>query len=193
MKKPTATKKSDKRETTCNAGLLRNMIDHSYEATMVVDAASLTLLDINLSACRMIGYLPQELIGKELSKGECSLPDVFSWDELATNLHFEGSRAAQTEWMRSDGTSFLVEKQVSPYQENGQRYWIIYAQDLTRRKELEQQQLHLVSQLQSSLESTAKGILAVNLSGHIVNLNRRFSLMWNIPEELLLERKENFI
>ncbi|MET3105482.1 PAS domain S-box-containing protein [Oxalobacteraceae bacterium GrIS 1.18] len=191
MKKP--AKKTAGEVIKLDAGLLRNMIDHSREAVLVVDASNLTLLDINLNACEMIGYLGAELIGRELSKVECSLLDVFFWEELASDAGFTGSRVAETEWMRSDGTSFLVEKRVFSYEQGEKKYWIIYAEDLTRRKELEQQQLHLVSQLQSSLESTAEGILAVSLFGHIVNLNRRFSLMWNIPEELLLERKENYM
>jgi len=176
-----------------NAGLLRNMIDHSREAILVVQAGTMILEDLNLIASQMLGYLPDELIGRELSKVECSLLDVFFWDELAADPDLEGVRIAETEWMKSDGTSFQVEKRVSLYVEESERYWIIYALDLTHQKEIEQQQLHLVSQLQSSLESTAEGILAVNLFGHIVNLNRRFSLMWHIPEELLLERKEIFM
>lgn len=164
---------------------MRNMLAQSREAVMVVDASDLTLQDINLNACQMIGYLPEELIGKELSTVECSLLDVFFWDELVIDPAIEGSRVAETEWMRSDGTSFQVEKRVSSFEEDGHHFWIIYADDLTRRKELEQQQLQLVAQLQSSLESTAEGILAVNLFGHIVNLNRRFSMMWTIPDQTL--------
>ncbi len=183
--------KSDQPGGRLNAGLLRTLFDQSREAMMVVDASNLTLIDINVNACQMIGYLPDELIGKELSTVECSLLDMFFWDELAADPAFEGTRVAETEWLRSDGSTFSVEKRVSGYDENGRLFWIIYAEDLTRRKELEQQQLHLVAQLQSSLESTAEGILAVNLFGHIVNLNRRFSLMWAIPDELLLERKEH--
>jgi len=190
MPGPTTTAQDN---VNLNAGLLRTMIDHSREAILVVEASNLNLIEINMNACQMLGYLADELIGKELSKVECSLLDVFFWEELTGQPGFEGSRIAQTEWMRSDGTSFLIEKRVSGYKEDDRQYWIIYAEDLTRQKELEQQQLHLVSQLQSSLESTAEGILAVNLSGHIVNLNRRFSSMWNMPEELLLDRKENFM
>ena len=184
-------KKTPQKKIALNANLMRTMLAHSREAVMVVDASDLTLQDINLNACQMIGYLPGELIGKELSKVECSLLDVFFWDELVIDPAFEGARVAETEWMRSDGTSFQVEKRVSGYEEDGRHFWIIYAEDLTRRKELEQQQLELVAQLQSSLESTAEGILSVNLSGHIVNLNRQFCLMWDIPEELLLERTES--
>ena len=174
-----------------NAGLLRSMIDHSREAILVVQADTMLLLDINLNACQMLGYRQYELIGRELSSVECSLLDVFFWDELAADPEFEGVRIAETEWMKSDGSAFQVEKRVSGYVEGDTRHWIIYAQDLTRQKELEQQQMHLVAQLQSSLESTAEGILAVNLSGHVVNLNRRFSLMWKLPEQLLVERNED--
>ncbi|PRC90598.1 PAS domain-containing sensor histidine kinase [Solimicrobium silvestre] len=176
-----------------NAGLLKKMIDHSREAVMVVDAATLTLLNVNLNACQMLGFLPEELLGNALSFVECSLLDLFFWEELAQEPLFEGTRIAETEWMRSDGTSFQIEKRIASYAEGDQHFWIIYAEDLTRRKAIEHQQLHLVSQLQSSLESTAEGILAVNLFGHVVNLNRRFALMWNLPEELLLERKENYM
>ena len=193
MKKTPDSPATQQEKIRHNAGLLRNMLDHSREAILVVEAGSMQLQDVNLNACNMLGFLAEELIGTELSKVECSLLDVFFWDELGADPQFEGLRVAETEWMKSDGTSFQVEKRVSSYIEGASRYWIIYAQDLTLQKEREQQQLQLVSQLQSSLESTAEGILAVNLFGHIVNLNRRFSQMWNIPEELLLERKENFM
>jgi len=195
MKKSAPPKKTSHSQPALrlNAGLLRNMIDHSREAILVVRAGAMMLEDLNLMAGQMLGYRPEELIGRELSKVECSLLDVFFWDELAADQELEGVRIAETEWMKSDGSSFQVEKRVSAHVEGSERYWIIYAQDLTHQKEVEQQQLHLVSQLQSSLESTAEGILAVNLFGHIVNLNRRFSQMWTIPEELLLERKEIFM
>lgn len=87
--------------------------------------------------------------------------------------------------------AFHVEKRVSSYTENGKNYWIIYAEDLTRRRQTEQQQVQLVSQLQSSLESTAEGILALDLQGQVVYLKRRFALMWAIPDEILVARHDS--
>jgi two-component system, cell cycle sensor histidine kinase and response regulator CckA len=46
------------------------------------------------------------------------------------------------------------------------------------------------SLLQAALESTADGILVVDLQGKIVTTNGRFVGMWNIPEDVLRERRD---
>ena len=46
------------------------------------------------------------------------------------------------------------------------------------------------SLLQAALESTADGILVVDLQRKIVTTNTRFASMWNIPEEVLRERRD---
>jgi PAS domain S-box-containing protein len=172
-------------------GLMRNIIDQSRDAILVVAADDLMLLDVNLVACQMLGYLREDLVGKALASVECSLLDVFFWSDLALEPVFDIDRVAATEWMRQDGVAFHVEKRVSSFTENGKNYWIIYAEDLTRRRQTEQQQVQLVSQLQSSLESTAEGILALDLQGQVVYLNRRFALMWAIPDDVLVARRES--
>lgn len=168
--------------------LLHHILNHSRDAILIVDATDLVLKDANQNACQMLGYTRDELQNKVLSSVECSLLDVFFWDDLVLEPAVDIHRIAETEWMRSDGVPFHVEKRVSSYAEGDQKYWIIHAQDLTRRRQLEQQQVHLVSQLQSSLESTAEGILAVDLHGQIVYFNRQFAMMWVIPDDVLVGR-----
>jgi PAS domain S-box-containing protein len=180
-------------ETKISDGLLRHIIDHSNDAIMVVGAEQLVLLDVDRNVCRMLGYSRQQLLGKALASVECSLLDVFFWEDLKQAPLLNLSRVAETEWMRQDGTSFYVEKRVSSYSEGGKNFWVIHAEDITRRRQIAEQQVHLVSQLQSSMDATAEGILAVDLEGKVINLNRRFATMWSLPEEVLVGRSANNI
>ncbi|MFA5191707.1 MAG: PAS domain S-box protein [Verrucomicrobiia bacterium] len=61
------------------------------------------------------------------------------------------------------------------------------ARDITERKQREQALRHSVSLLRATLESTADGILVVDLQGRIVDFNERFIRMWRIPKEFIPE------
>jgi PAS domain S-box-containing protein len=176
-------------DQTLSSSILRHIMDHARDAIMVVDADSLTVLDVNQNACQMLGYAHDELIGQPLSNIECSLQDVFFWEDVKQMPHFDGSRVAEGEWLGKNGDAFPVEKRVSSYTENGIRYWIIHVEDITHRREIAEEQIQLVAQLQSSLEATAEGILEVDLSGQVINLNRRFASMWGVPDEVLAARR----
>lgn len=63
------------------------------------------------------------------------------------------------------------------------------ARDITERKQREQALRHSVSLLQATLESTADGILVVDLQGRIVDFNERFIRMWRVPKDLIPEWK----
>lgn len=155
---------------------------------MIVSAPDLTLLEINLRACQMLGQERTALVGTNLSNIECSLQDIFFWEELKPHPTFEGVRISESEWLTSDGSALPIEKKVTSFTEDNKVYWIIQAEDLTQRRRVMQDQIFLASQLQSSLEATAEGILSVDLDGKVINLNRRFATMWSLSDELLIER-----
>jgi two-component system sensor histidine kinase/response regulator len=64
-------------------------------------------------------------------------------------------------------------------------------QDITQRKEAEIQIEESNSLLRATLESTADGILVVDLSGRIVEFNKKFFEMWLIPEDVLVSKDDD--
>ena len=174
--------------STLSNGLLRHLIDHSREAILVVDKQQMTVVDANQSACQMLSYSRADILGQALSFIECSLQDVFFWEGLHADAMEAQNVVAESEWLSASGISFPVEKSVSVFSEQGQDYFVIHAQDITHRRQVAEGQVHLVAQLQSSLDATAEGILSVDLQGNIINLNQRFSAMWHLPDDLLASR-----
>ncbi|HHS12309.1 MAG TPA: response regulator [bacterium] len=57
-------------------------------------------------------------------------------------------------------------------------------QDITERKEAEGKLRQSLSLLNATLESTADGILVVDLNGKAVSFNRKFLKMWRIPHSV---------
>ncbi|MCX6084141.1 MAG: PAS domain S-box protein [Caldiserica bacterium] len=57
--------------------------------------------------------------------------------------------------------------------------------DITARKRAEEALVSSLSLLKATMESTADGILVVDLNGRITLWNHKFADMWRIPEELL--------
>ena len=58
-------------------------------------------------------------------------------------------------------------------------------------KKLSDESARTLSLLRSTLESTADGILVVDLTGKIVTFNRKFVEMWRIPETIIESRDDN--
>ncbi|TXI95391.1 MAG: PAS domain-containing sensor histidine kinase, partial [Burkholderiaceae bacterium] len=169
-------------------GLLHQIVQLASEAMVIVSAPDLTILEINQRACGMIGASREDTLGTPLFTIECALQDVFFWEELKQTPELLEARVAESEWLTRDGVAIPVEKRVSSYHDGEQTVWIIQIEDLTSRRRLIQEQVTLASQLQSSLEATAEGIMSIDLEGRVINLNRRFGSMWKISDELIVER-----
>ncbi len=59
--------------------------------------------------------------------------------------------------------------------------------EISRRKQAQEESERTVSVLTATLDATADGILAIDMRGKILFVNRRFAEMWRIPEAILAE------
>jgi len=63
--------------------------------------------------------------------------------------------------------------------------------EIHKRKLSDEEQKKSLSLLQSTLESTADGILVVNHEGSIESFNTRFVRMWSMPDDILASRDDD--
>src|ERR1051325_5350749 len=56
------------------------------------------------------------------------------------------------------------------------------------RERAERDLRETLSLLNATFDATADGILAVDLAGHIVSLNRKFAELWRLPDSILETR-----
>jgi len=62
--------------------------------------------------------------------------------------------------------------------------------NITEKKRAEEDLRHSISLFRSTFESTADGLLVVDLNGRIVSFNERFVSLWRIPQSILATRND---
>jgi PAS domain S-box-containing protein len=90
----------------------------------------------------------------------------------------------------ADGSMLMVTKSVKVVHHEGSPLILIQARDVQKEHKAEDALAQILSQLRATLESTGNGILVIDWHGKIANMNRQFSSMWGISDDLLLEREE---
>lgn len=68
---------------------------------------------------------------------------------------------------------------------------LLVSRDITERKRAEESLRHSLSLLGATLESTADGILVVDMDGKVVKFNQRFVQLWGIPDEIAATQEDH--
>jgi diguanylate cyclase (GGDEF)-like protein/PAS domain S-box-containing protein len=133
----------------------------------------------NNAACTFLGYTSEDIIGRQLE--ELLVPSA-------------GSEAALQGWVRDReyifrtkmGQPIELTLSHSPVTHRGEVTGaVIIGRDLRERKRYEWEARRAVTLLQSTLDSTADGILVIAQDGRVLTWNQRFADMWGIPTELM--------
>src|SRR5712691_2043531 len=133
----------------------------------------------NNAACTFLGYSREDIIGRQL-------------EELLVPT--DRNEAPLQGWVRDReyvfrtkmGQPIELTLSHSPVTRQGEVTGaVIIGRDLRERKRYEWEARRAVTLLQSTLDSTADGILVIGHDGRVLTWNQRFADMWGIPAELM--------
>src|SRR6267378_1089473 len=100
--------------------------------------------------------------------------------DTRTTVHFEYS-------LSIEGREVWFSGAISPM--SGDQV-VLVGRDITDRQRVERDLRETLSLLSATFESTADGILVVDLTGRIVSFNRTFAELWRIPDSILEARDD---
>lgn len=111
---------------------------------------------------------------------------------VSAALRTPGPCALELHIVRPDGAVRTLHTNVIVVADDGQRpIKMIGANlDLTEWSETKRKLERSLSVLEATFESTADGILVVDLAGKVIAYNRRFAALWHLPRELLEQRDD---
>jgi PAS domain-containing protein len=86
--------------------------------------------------------------------------------------------------LRKDGTEFLADASISRSGEGDGIVFTAILRDVSAQENSRLKLENALSLLQATFEATADGIIAIDKSKRITNLNRKFIEMWQIPDSV---------
>ena len=170
--------------------LLQIAVEQVFNAVVItnaqLDGPGPVITYCNPAFCRLTGYAADELIGQSPKLLQGPKTDQKLLQRLRECLHngefFEGT----TVNYRKDGSTYIVEWNVSPVRDAQQHIqaFVSVQQDITARVQAEQQQALLAR----ALDATEDAVLIADPDTHILFVNRAFEKMTGYSSAEVLGR-----
>jgi PAS domain S-box-containing protein len=123
-------------ESMRRLNLFRTLLDQSNDAILVIDPATLRLLDVNEKVSAALGYSRDELLSMSIFDIDPDADDN-SWDRVLLRLRQEPCATLERTHKRKDGSTFPVELNMRLIQLE-REYCVAISRDITERKKAEE-------------------------------------------------------
>jgi len=161
-----------------NAALLKAIIKNAIDGIITIDERGL-IETINPAACGLFGYLPEEIIGKNISF-LMPAPDRDQHDEYIRRYQHTGvphiiGIGREVTGLRKDKTTFPFRLGVSEVAYSGRKIYTGFIHDLSKQKEAEEQlkdyAMHLEDLVQERTQSLKETVMALQNAKEEVSLS----------------------
>ncbi|MDB4903272.1 MAG: fixL 3 [Mucilaginibacter sp.] len=144
-----------------NAALLKSIIENAIDGILTIDERG-RIESINPAACKLFNYLPDEVIGNNVSM-LMPPPDKDQHDEYIHRYqrthkpHIIGTGREVT-GLRKDGSTFPFRLGVSEVEYSGRKIYAGFIHDLSRQKEAEGQLKEYAAHLEEQVEDRTQSL-----------------------------------
>lgn len=148
------------------------------------------MLEANQALLDMLGYERDELVGH--TTGEVGLwVDPEQRRQLFACIERSGAACdVEASFRRKDGERIDALVSMETVSLGGKRCGLGMSIDISERKRMEETLRQNEILLQSTIQSTADGLLVVDGNGRVALANDRFAELWHIPREMLGRRDD---
>jgi diguanylate cyclase (GGDEF)-like protein/PAS domain S-box-containing protein len=165
------------------------MLQALPDPAWLVEAKALQVVGVNRAASRLLGLDARSMQGRKAPSLCVSPEDLSFWAEAAVNPRAQIH--SETIILDGTGVAHWVSRSVMPVAVgDAPAHFLVCLRDQTAKRRAEQARETLLSELNATLESTSDGILVTDLAGRIRSFNKRFAVLWSLPDNLLLERDD---
>ncbi|HVF41240.1 MAG TPA: diguanylate cyclase, partial [Gemmatimonadaceae bacterium] len=140
----------------------------------------------NNAACAFLGFARKDIIGRPLE-------DLLVPTDANAAAPLQGwVRDREYVFRTNVGQPIELTLSHSPLTRRGKFIGAVFiGRDLRERKRYEWEARRAVTLLQSTLDSTADGILVIGQDGRVLTWNQRFADMWGIPAAFIEEHEDD--
>ncbi len=134
----------------------------------------------NEAVHRLLGYDVADLVGRPLDH------ILVLTDADASHVRRWSLPSEERIFRKADGSKIDMNLTVAPVMQGDEPTGaVVIGRDVSDRKRAEKETRHALTLLQSTLESTADGILVVGDGTKILSYNQRFLDMWRVPRSVM--------
>ena len=159
-------------ELLASEARLRVFVEHATDAVFLF-AEGGEIVDVNERACEGLGYTREELSQLQPTDLDPDTTPEFLQD-LRTRLTAGETVTFETRHRRKDGVCFPVDVRVRPFVENGKRFSVALARDITQRRLTERNLRESEARFRTLFEAAPFAIALNSLTGEYTAVNPAF-------------------